>query len=271
MKLRGKNGKKNVARTLKRAWPKTTWPSLYWAQIPIKDQKIAWSQSSCELYTPFLLPHEWLAQYMVDRRAVAMSQPAKGTKVHNAFVKQTMRLSVAEPGASWLSSQKMPLGLHGDGVPVQGTLRQESLDFLTINMPSNKHHKDLRVPFTVIQAVNHFGYDTKKAILDVLLWSLDCLKQGKYPTCRHDGAPWRPEDKRRVGLQGDLPAKGILCEIRGDWDWLNSWLNFPTWNAGSGMCWLCPAKHSNYKTWAPSDRRAGLDKATSALSFAGMA
>jgi hypothetical protein len=78
----------------------------------------------------------------------------------------------------------MPLGFHADGVPVQGTMRQESLDFLTINMPTNKQHKDFRVPFTVIQAAFHFNYETKRAILDVLLWSLGCLKKGKYPTCR---------------------------------------------------------------------------------------
>ena len=258
MKLRGKKGKKNAARTLKRAWPKTTWPTLYWAQIPIKDKKTG---ARVLANHPFLLPHEWLGQYMLDPRALAMCQPAKGTKIHTALLKQTLRLSAANPLASWLSSPTLPLGIHGDGVPVQGTLRQESLDFLTVNMPSNKHHKDLRVPFTVIQAVNHFGYETKKAILDVLLWSLDCLKQGKYPSCRHDGAAWGPQDKRRSGLSGNLPAKGILCEVRGDWDWLNSWLNFPAWNTGSGMCWLCAAKYSNYKTWGPNERRAGLDKA----------
>ena len=44
LKLRGKKGKKNAARTLKRAWPKTTWPSLYSAQIPIKDKKSSLTQ-----------------------------------------------------------------------------------------------------------------------------------------------------------------------------------------------------------------------------------
>ena len=29
----------------------------------------------------------------------------------------------------------LPFALHGDGVPVQGTIRQEGLDFLTVNLP----------------------------------------------------------------------------------------------------------------------------------------
>ena len=198
---------------------------------------------------------------MLDPRALQRSQPAQGSKVHKALLKQSLRLSAEDPQGTWMSGQHMALGFHGDGVPVQGTMRQESLDFLTINMPSNNHHKDFRVPFTVIQGAWHFNYETKKAILEVLLWSLDCLKKGKYPTCRHDGTSWGAQDKKRSGLQGSLPAKGILCEVRGDWDWLNSWLNFPTWNTGSGMCWLCEAKHINYKNWGPNDRKAGLDKA----------
>jgi hypothetical protein len=57
LKLRGKKGKKNAARTLKRAWPKTTWPSLYSAQIPIKDKK---SNAKKLVDYPFQLPHSGL-------------------------------------------------------------------------------------------------------------------------------------------------------------------------------------------------------------------
>ena len=151
--------------------------------------------------------------------------------------------------------QHMALGFHANGVPVQGTMRQETLDFLTINMPSNKYYKDLRVPFTVIQGAWHFNYETKEAILEVLLWSLDSLLAGMMaPLGGH-------KTRGEQGCKAALPAKGILCEVRGGWDWLNSWLNFPTWNTGSGMCWLCEAKHINYKNWGPNDRKAGLDNA----------
>ena len=160
LKLRGKKGKKNAARTLKRAWPKTTWPSLYWAKIPIKDKK---SNARILVDYPFQVPHEWLGQYMVDTRALERSQPAQGSKVHRALLKQTLRLSAEDPLGSWMSDLHMPLGFHGDGVPVQGTMRQESLDFLTINMPTNKHHKDFRKAWQM--AFPNLGSSSVNAVL----------------------------------------------------------------------------------------------------------
>ena len=62
-------------------------------------------------------------------------------------------------------------------------------------------------------------------------------------------------------LHGQLPAKGILAEVRGDWDWLNSWLNIPAYNTNSGMCWLCPAKWPESKAWTAAGRSSGLSKA----------
>ena len=73
---------------------------------------------------------------MQDDRAVLRAQPAKGSKVHNVMVKQRLRLSASHPMEGWMTEPCLPLGFHGDGVPVQGTMRQESLDFLTLNMPA---------------------------------------------------------------------------------------------------------------------------------------
>ena len=63
----------------------------------------------------------------------------------------------------------------------------------------------------------NFDYETKRKILELLMWSLQCLKDGQSPSTRHDGAPWKKSDQARARLKGQLPAKGILCEIRGDW------------------------------------------------------
>ena len=37
--LRGKRGKKNAARTFRKAFKKTCWPQFYWARTPIKSKK----------------------------------------------------------------------------------------------------------------------------------------------------------------------------------------------------------------------------------------
>ena len=255
LKLKCKKGKANAARNLFRAYPATAWPSDYWAQIPMKN--LFTNQMEMRWHS-FCLPHEWLASYMADRKAILESQPAKETKIWRAMSHICLSLFGTE---CWPEEGLFPIGFHGDGVPIQGTMREESLDFLTIGLPGSKLYQDLKVPFTVLQSKFHFEYSTKKAILDILLWSLDHLKKGTFPEARHDGSPWLISDKHRKKLVGQLLAKGILAEIRGDWDWLNSWFNFPTYNTKSGMCWLCKATWPESKAWTVAERSNGLSKA----------
>lgn len=257
IKLKVAKGKANAARALRNAAPKTSWPPIYWAKIPMKNRK---TNQVVSMWHAFQLPHEWLGKYMADQRAIEAAQPAQGSKTWQALTKIGLLLSAQHPNEFWASGTYIALGFHGDGVPVQGTIREESLDFLTINLPAMEGGAGLRVPFTVFQSKFHWEYKTKAAILEVLLWSFDCLKQGRYPTRRHDGSPWLKSDKTRAKLKGKLPVQGILCEIRGDWDWLNSWLNFPVWNTGSGMRWLCKAKHVDFKNFSQNDRETGLCK-----------
>jgi hypothetical protein len=248
-KLRGQKGKKNAARTLRRAYPKTNWPSLYAAQIPMRDPKT--NQMKLQWHF-FQLPHEWMSSFVAQPEALQSCLPKANSKLQKVRQKICSILELPVQGT-------FVFGFHGDGVPVQGTIRKQSLDFLTVNLPAaNKN--DFRVPFTVIQGKYHWEYDTKEAILKVLIWSMDCLKKGVFPTCRHDGSAWLPSDRHRRKLQGNMPARGILAEIRGDWDWLNSWLNVPAWNSGSGMCWLCSAKRTDFKQFTPNQRSACLPK-----------
>lgn len=147
-----------------------------------------------------------------DRQALLEAQPAPGSKVGKALAEICNNLFGT---TGWPAEGLVPIGFHGDGVPIQGTIRKESLDFMTINLPGSKLHRDLRVPFTVLQTKFHFQYQTKKAILEILLWSLDHLKNGMYHSCRHDGTAWLTTDKARSRLRGQLPARGTLAEIRG--------------------------------------------------------
>ena len=63
LKLRGKSGKKNAARTLQRAFKKSAWPDFYWARIPIQSKK---TNRRVLSWHPFLLPHEWMAGLFAD-------------------------------------------------------------------------------------------------------------------------------------------------------------------------------------------------------------
>ena len=59
---------------------------------------------------------------------------------------------LATAASAWESFtwEMTPLGLHGDGVPVQGHMNQDSLDFVTLNRPCSSHSQ-LRVPFTCVE------------------------------------------------------------------------------------------------------------------------
>ena len=53
-----------------------------------------------------------------------------------------------------------PLGLHGDGVPIQGRMNQDTLDFITINMPCSPLHSQIRIPVTCIEKKFNAGVQT---------------------------------------------------------------------------------------------------------------
>ena len=73
---------------------------------------------------PFLLPHEWVGEYLILRENFVEGLPEAGTYMHRQLAKAT---------EAWDSSPwtMFPLGLHGDGVPIQGRMNQDSCDFLS--------------------------------------------------------------------------------------------------------------------------------------------
>ena len=82
------------------------------AKVPMKHLK---TDQVEERWHPFCLPHEWLAQYMADPKAVLEAQPARGSKVHAALSKICMGVFGTE---SWPAEGLVPIGFHGDGVPI---------------------------------------------------------------------------------------------------------------------------------------------------------
>ena len=257
MKLKGKKGKnQNNARTLMRAYPKTAWPSLYWCKTPMKNKK---ANTMVMVWHCFQLPHEWLGKYMASPGALQVCQPKNGSKCWASMQHICSQLGLPIAENAWPEQGLFPFGVHGDGVPVQSAIRKQGLDYFTVNLPCCPID-NFRVPFTAIQSKYHWEYKTKEAIWNVFMWSMDCLKRGQYPRCRHDGSKWIGPDNKRRGLKGALPGKGILAEVRGDWDWLNSWCNIPAYNTKSGLRWLCCATHANYTGFGPEERAAKLDK-----------
>ena len=236
-----KPGHKNAHRDLMRSMIKDSlWPELYWAQIRIKDHK---KGSIKHCWHPFLLPHEWLAQYCALPQAAEDLKPVTGSRYAQHIASTAKELGKPETGF-------IPVALHGDGVPIQGTLNEQSLDCFTINLPTSCENSTVRVPFTVMQKDFMLSSgETLDDILEVLCWSLRHLAAGVFPQSRHDARDWQEGDKKRKTLPAQaLPVQALLCEIRGDWDFFEQVLKFPAYNRVSGMCWMCQATYKNFKT-----------------------
>ena len=147
----------------------------------------------------------------------------------------------------------VPLGLHGDGVPVQGRMNQSTVDFMTVNLLASNAFQSKRVPITCVESRFVAGRETIEAVQQVIAWSLQSLGEGRYPSCRHDGGSL---DKARQNMAGrPMPARAALMQLRGDWDWNCKYFGAPQWNELAGMCWLCKAKPENWRGMSAEDRK----------------
>lgn len=255
---------KNENRLLMNKFCKSAWPGVYWAEVPVRGK----SGKAVNAWHPFLLPHEWVSVYFTDPEACFDTLPGEGTKYAEHIA--TTASQLGKPAEGFVA-----LALHGDGVPVQGTHNQQPLDTFSINLPTSKANSGVRVPFTFMQC-KHQVSNTMESLLAILHWSLLLLAEGKYPSARHDGMPWQGSDKERSKLHGELSIRGLLCEIRGDWDFYCKVLSFPAYNRESGMCWMCKATYQNFKTeaWRETDmtiasffRRLARDGKTISVIF----
>ena len=98
-----------------------------------------------EKWMPFLLPHEWLPDYFLQSSAWQEGIPEEGNFLASRLAKACE--SNGEP-----IGNMFPLGLHGDGVPVQGRMNQRTLEFWTVNLVGSKRFNQLRIPICALDA-----------------------------------------------------------------------------------------------------------------------
>ena len=145
---------KNAARTWQRWMRKhSSWPELYWAAIPLKNNR---TKEVVQQQVPFLLPHEWLADYFLQPGAVEEALPTQNSPLGQELqrVKEAWDIKrEPEEGSEPEQGRPMvPLGMHGDGVPVQGRMNQSTCDFITINLLASNAFQAKRVPITRVES-----------------------------------------------------------------------------------------------------------------------
>ena len=149
------------------------------------------------------------------------------------------------------------LGLHGNGVPIQGRMNQSTLDVWCLNLPCSEQSQAERVPICCLETKYNAGPETCEAICEVIAWSLKKLGEGHFPCEKHDGKPFNSlKDKQRKAVAGEaMPAKATLIEVRSDWDRNMKWHGAPATNQTSGCCWLCAAKPGTWKALSKQERK----------------
>ena len=210
---------------------KSTWPRPYLAKVRTYNPK---TQEENLVQVSFLLPHEVVA--CVHRRSDRnkfLSTAGLDQEGMQHFESVCNELGLEAP---------VPLGLWSDGTPCNWD-RSESIEAFTFNFPGlSEEFLPIRIPITAVRRRHVVKNKTFDDILSLITWSFQCLAMGKYPTTRHDGAPWQPSDVDRKKMAGrTLGCHGVLIEVRGDWKMYKETFRLPGWADRGGICWLCSA------------------------------
>lgn len=136
------------------------------------------------------------------------------------------------------------LGHHSDGVPFA---KNQSVECHSWNILALEGCE--RILFCMLENIYFcscgcLGRCTVNAILEIFVWSLNCLFTGVWPSLRHDGTPWSKHDKRANRHTHDSDRFGfhaILEECRGDWPAFKKLFGFKGWSAHTNICWMCGA------------------------------
>ena len=206
--------------------------SLYWAPIPLLDPGTG---ALVEVDFPFLLPHELFAK-LVSKKPIQDFKEGASPELLAEFGKTCKSLGLK-------ANEAIPIGLHGDGVP---HCKKGTTECFSWNVAGIPHADRLLCAVVDKRACCKCGCSgrcTTDKILEILCWSFRCMVAGEYPSHRHDEGPWQPTDRHRRKLQGNFAARGLLCQVRGDWSWYKQVFAFPSW-ASENICWRCRANCS---------------------------
>ena len=204
-------------------------PEFSWFKIPTK---------AGDIHHPFFLPHSWFASlhdFNPDLWASAVQGP-DGAAVNfwrsmsdTPFVRNHPILHNRED----LWSRCIPIGLHGDAGSFS---HQESLFVFTMNSLLGRGSTVTKRFVIAIIKKSHMIAGTLAALFQIINWSFNVLASGITPETDHMG---------RLAVGGGRylaqQFRGILSQVRGDWEFHVSTFKFPSWQGADNMCWMCSA------------------------------
>ena len=143
-----------------------------------------------------------------------------------------------QPIAAYVDKDNtIPLGFHGDKAP---TSKNDGL--FTISWSSQTVIGETRATkliFTVVKGTD-LKDGTLARLFDYFAWAMNALMVGKIPEKDHRG-----RKLKNAGMPIKTKSINFACnQLRGDWEFYTSVLNFPRWDSEPGMCWICNASNS---------------------------
>ena len=208
---------KNALRDMRRRFMKTSpWFDEYLAMVPVWNPG---KQKEQLLKVPFLLPSRTHTCFLDEDRELLLqtSGLCKQSQEHLEHMQRSFKAPAA-----------LACGLWIDGTPYNFD-RSQTLECICLSFPGlGGANASLRLPIVcnpkaLVHQRQNFVKDAGNHCL-----VFHFLANAVWPSRRHDGTPWSPQDsKRRKKSLFAMAFPAFLVEVRGDWAMRKEVFNFP--------------------------------------------
>lgn len=183
---------------------------------------------------PMIPPHEAL-----DREL--RSSPEAAEELEQAWLANELpRRFVSHPAVAAAADERKvhPFCLYLDGVAYS---RLDScLGVWVYFMLSGQRHLVAVLRRCELCSCGCRGWCSLHPLFRMLAWSFSAMLDGRWPSARHDGAPWEEADADRARAGGrELGWRAVCCFVKGDWSEYCHTLGFPSWADSVAPCPFC--------------------------------
>ena len=247
----GKYALRGVVRAARNAGFMGASPHPYRIKVPGPDGTEAWQEIFLphEIYFKLLERHGFDASHWTLAPEDLAAVTGLGKLLRDWGTHRDVQVDVDELPQTGI------LGLHCDGATYTSSTRAGSqkgclvcsINVISASEPRLRGQRHLVFVISKAKVCNCgcSGFHTLQALFRVFSWSMTCLARSTWPTCRHDNAPWSPDDLRQRLLPTGVPLpRAALLQLRGDWEWMYLCFRFRL-PRQQLFCWMCNAELSD--------------------------
>lgn len=151
----------------------------------------------------------------------------------------------------------IPVGMHGDAVPVVGpgkawVKKLDAYSWFSLVSQRNVREK-LMFTYAAIEKVVQLGYPdgTYEEAFQILRWSFSWMMKGLFPDKHHRGNKYAEftVDGQRALQPLANGFRGFLFALCGDLEYFNQLIALPNYNKKEGPCAICKTCQEGEMTW----------------------